>query len=192
MERTNNNRNLENKKPNVTEDFAIVLDVITANNGFGVSYTVQAIGFNTFVLFELIPKKGVDIDSGEKVYIGDGKRDKIQYIKRVLYYDKLSGSANSELYYALLDIIDEKEDFFVNFFNTAGPISLRRHALEIIGGIGKKHLTSLLDIRNEKPFESFEDIKKRCVFIQEPKKLIADRIVDELKGTADMKFFVKK
>ena len=189
-------RNNKFKKPQKSqgpkEEYALILDIISDDSSFKSQELVHALGLTTYTLFELVPKQGALLKSGQKVYIGDGKRDEIQYIKRVLYYDRLSGTASSELPYALEDLIEEKEDEFVNFFNNAGPMSLRRHALEIIPGIGKKHLKTLLAIRDEKPFESFADISQRCSFLTEPVKAIVERLLEEIKGEADIKFFVKR
>jgi putative nucleotide binding protein len=180
------------RKETVKEDYAIILDVMDNKSSFKDTTIAQALGYNTYTLFELVPKLGVDLKPGQKVYIGDGKRDEIQYIKRVLYPDKLSGTASSELIYVLMDIIDEKEEVFVNFFNTGGPISLRRHSLEIVPGVGKKHLKTLLDMREDNPFKSFKDIKERCSFLPDPQKAIAERIISEIEGNTDHKFFLRR
>ena len=187
-----NRERREQKKQVVKEDYAIILDIVDNKTSFKDTQIAQAIGYNTYTLFELVPKSGVNLNTSQKVYIGDGRRDEIQYIKRVLYPDKLTGTPSSELVYVLMDIIDEKEEEFINFFNTAGPISLRRHSLEIVPGVGKKHLKTLLDMREEKPFESFKDIKERCSFLPDPQKAIAERIIAEIEGKTDHKFFVKR
>jgi len=193
MDNRNKFRRNDNKKPRIKEEFAIVLDVTTNNAGsFNSSDVVQAIGFNTYALFELVPKQGVQVKSGDKLYIGDGKREEIQYIKGILNSTRLTGSAESELLFAIMDIIEEKEDMFVQFFNTAGPISLIRHSLELIPGIGKKNLKHMFDIRDEKPFENFKDIAQRCSFLQDPVKSISERILKEIMGEAEHNFFVQK
>ena len=181
------------KQQSIKEEYAIVLDVVLDNQkSFKDDEVAQALGTNGYTLLELVPKQGVILKSGEKLYIGEGKRDEVQFIKRALKPKDLSGSASSELKYALMDIIDEKEDQYVNFFNTAGPITIRKHSLELIPGIGKKHLTELLDERDEKPFESFKDIKERCPFLSEPQSSIAQRIIKELEGDEDFRLFTKK
>lgn len=188
----NRDRFKKPQKPQIKEDYAIVLDIVVNSSSFKDSELVQAIGYNTYNLFELVPKQDAIIKSGQKVYIGDGKRDEIQYIKKVLFFDKLSASSSSELLFTIMDIVDEKEEEFVNFFNNAGPISLRRHSLELVSGIGKKHLTALIDARETKPFESFKDIKERCPFLSDPTKALSQRILEEIKDETDYKFFVKK
>lgn len=175
------------------EEWAVVLDVVLSNqNSFKNDEIAQAIGITNYTLLELVPKPGVLLKTGQKVYIGDGKRDEIQYIKRSLFADKMSSGAKSELAFALKDIVLEKETEYVEFFNKAGPISIRMHSLELIPSIGKKHMISLLDERAVKPFESFEDIKKRCTFFSDPAKAIVDRILMEIDSKDDMRIFVRK
>ena len=184
-----------NKKPEnvVKEENAIVLDVVLDNqNTFKDDELIQAIGTTGFTILELVPKQGVLLKNGDRVYIGDGKREEIQYIKKTLTPDKLSTTAQSELNFVLMEIVKEKEKDFVNFFNNAGPITIRKHSLELIPGIGKKHLKDLLEKRDEKKFEDFNDIKARCSFLHEPEKAISERIIKELNGEEDFRLFTKK
>ncbi len=175
------------------EEFAIVLDVVFSNqNSFKSDEIAQAIGTTNYTLLELVPKPGVILKTLQKVYIGDGKRDEIQYIKRSLFSDKMSSGAKSELSYAIREIVLGRESEYVEFFNKAGPISIRMHSLELIPGIGKKHMLDLLHEREKKPFESFEDIKARCTFFTDPAKAIVDRVIMELDAKDDMKIFVRK
>lgn len=175
------------------EEYAIVLDVVLDNQqSFKDDEIAQAIGTSSFTLLELVPKQGVLLKNGDKVYIGEGKREEIQYIKKTLKVEDISGSAQSELKFTLMDLIDEKEEQFVTFFNRAGPITIRKHSLELIPGIGKKHLKDLLEERDEGDFTSFANLKERCSFIGDPQKAIAERIIKELEGEEDFRLFTKK
>ena len=40
----------------------------------------QAVGKKNFTLLELVPRRGIKLETGEEVYIGEGKRDKVYYI----------------------------------------------------------------------------------------------------------------
>ena len=182
-----NYNNRENRKK---DDYAIVLDIINKENNYKDSSLIQAIGTKTYSLLELIPKEGIEIKIGEKVYIGDGKREKIQYIRRTIFPEKLTSSAKSEILYTIIDIINEREKEYIDFINNAKPITIRKHALELIPGVGKKHLKDLLNIREEEPFKNFEDIKKRVPFISEPQKAIATRILNEINGDVERIFFI--
>ena len=186
-----NFRRDSSRKANVPKDeYAIVLDVIVSPMSYRDEKLIQAIGTKTYSLLELVPKKDAEIKVGEKVYIGPEKRDKIQLIKRALWVDKLSADARSELPFAINEIVKEREEEYVNFINNAGPITIRKHSLELIPGVGKKHLQDLLEEREKKPFESFEDISKRCSFLSDPVKAFTQRIIDEIEGKTEHKFFI--
>lgn len=187
----NNNVKKTNKKEALREEYAIILDVFSPSQ-FSDEVNVQAIGTTQFTLLELVPKVDAELKIGDKVYIGEGKRDHIQFIKRAIWPDKLTQDANAELDYVLSDIVKEQEEKFTQFFNTAGPITIRKHSLELIPGIGKKHLKDLLYERDEKVFENFEDIEKRCSFLGNPTKAITQRIIQEMNNQEDFKLFVRK
>ncbi len=189
----NRNHGNQKRQEGPKEEYAIVLDVVLDNQkSFKDDELAQAIGTTSFTLLELVPKQGVLLKSGDKVYIGDGKREEIQYIKKTIKPETLSGSAQSELNFVLQELVEDREEDFVKFFNNAGPITIRKHSLELIPGIGKKHLKDLLDQRDEKQFVDFKDLKERCSFLGEPQNAIANRIVKELEGEEDFRLFTKK
>ncbi|MFT4243918.1 MAG: DUF655 domain-containing protein [Candidatus Woesearchaeota archaeon] len=190
MESRFNNKNIP-KKEAPREEYAIVLDVYSPSQ-FKDELNVQAIGTTQFTLLELIPKPEASIKMGDKVYIGDGKRDEIQFIKRAIWPDKLTPDANAELEYVIYDIVKEKEEQFVSFFNNIGAITIRKHALELIPGVGKKYLKQILEQRDDKFFENFQDLEKRCSFLGDPIKAIVQRIIQEMNNQEDFKLFVRK
>ena len=69
---------------------------------------------------------------------------------------------------------------FVTFFNEAQAINTRLHQFELLPGFGKKHTQAILDAREEKLFDSFEDLKKRVSNLPDPSKAIEKRIMEEL------------
>ena len=86
--------------------------------------------------------------------------------------------------------IKEKESKLVEFFNKSGPINTRRHQIELLPGIGKKHMWEILNAREEKDFTSFEDIKARVKLIPNPERLVLKRILAELNNEDKYKLFV--
>lgn len=173
------------------EEYAIILDYLPLGYvkeglpSFKRKPVAQAIGKEEFTLLELIPKENVDLDIHEKVYIGSGKRDKIARVNRRLKYDDLTATARVELNFVIEEIIKAKEDKFMEFFNQAGPISTRLHQLELLPGIGKKHMWDILNARKEKEFDSFDDIKDRVPMLTDPVKILAKRILLELEATPE-------
>ena len=150
----------------------------------------QALGKEHFVLLELVPKKGIHLQLYEEVYIGEGKRDKIHHIVGKIPLSKLTRTAKSELQFIIKDIVKKNEKKFVDFFNNAKPLSTRMHQIELLPGVGKKHMWEIINAREEKPFESFEDLKKRVKLIPDPEKLIIKRIIEELEGAEKHRLFV--
>lgn len=187
---------MEQVRETIREEEAIVLDFLP--NGYPFdnrpshlkSPVAQAIGKNHFMLLELVPKKGIFLQPYAVVYIGEGKRDKIHHIMGKLEMDKLTSTARSELDYVIKDIVTKEEARFVDFFNKAQPLSTRMHQLELLPGLGKKHMWEIIEERKGDPFKSFDDIKKRVKLMPDPKKLIIKRILAEISGKEKHRLFV--
>ncbi len=170
----------------VKEEHAIVLDYLPYGYPFDTrpmhrkTPIAQAIGKNYFILLELVPKKGQALQVHEEVYIGEGKRDKIHHILNKITLSKLTETAKTELNYIIHDLVVNNEQRFIDFFNKAQPLNLRMHQLELLPGVGKKHMQEIVERREETPFKSFEDIKKRVKLMPDPEKTIIKRILLEL------------
>jgi putative nucleotide binding protein len=141
---------------------------------------VQAVGETNFVLMEMTPKEGVVPVAGTRVYIGSGNRDVIDHVNRRIEYAELSNSAKLELPFEIQTIILEDEPRFIRYFNEAGPITTRMHALELLPGIGKKLMWAVLNERKKGAFKSFADLMERVKGLHNPEKLITKRVEDEL------------
>ena len=178
------------------EETVVVLDFLPNGYPFDTrpiyqkTAIAQAIGKEHFVLLELDPKKDIHLQPYEEVYIGEGKRDKVHHIVGKLPIDKLTATAKSELEYVIKDIVNKDEKRFVDFFNKAQPLSTRMHQIELLPGVGKKHMWQIIDARKEKQFESFKDIKKRVKLMPDPEKAIIRRILLELQGKEKHRLFV--
>ncbi len=141
---------------------------------------VQAVGETNFVLMEMTPKEGVVPVAGTRVYIGSGSRDVIDHVNRKIDYPELSNSAKLELPFEIQTIVLEDEARFIRYFNEAGPITTRMHALELLPGIGKKLMWAVLNERKKGPFKSFAELMERVKGLHNPEKLISKRVEDEL------------
>jgi len=141
---------------------------------------ILAVGIDQFKLLELNAKKDVAVNLHDHVYIGDGKRLQVERVKRRISYEELTPTAKGELEHAVENIIKESEPRFVEFYNTAVPMSLKMHMLNLLPGFGKKTLADTLAEREKKPFDSFDDIRARVKTLQKPEKFIRERIMLEL------------
>ena len=175
------------------EEYAIILDYLPY--GYPLEKKMmpiaQAIGIKNLTLLQLIPRRGVKLEIKEKVYIGEGKRDKIYYILGRLPENKLTETAREQLEEFINLEVTENEKKFVDFFNTAEAINTRLHQFELLPGFGKKHTDAIIQERKEKPFESLEDLKNRVSNLPDPKKAIQKRLIEEVTGKEKYYLFIK-
>ncbi|MFH1649496.1 MAG: DUF655 domain-containing protein [Candidatus Woesearchaeota archaeon] len=183
---------------NEREETAVVLDFLP--NGYPFDKRplhqktpiAQALGTKKFTLLELVPRKGVHLQPYAEVYIGEGKRDDIHHINGKITSDKLTGTAAAELEHVIQSLVEKNEAKFVDFFNSAQPLSTRMHALELLPGLGKKHMWEVVEERKVSPFKNFEDIRTRVRLLPDPKKAIVKRVLEELSGNEKHKLFVDR
>ncbi|HDM22790.1 MAG TPA: DUF655 domain-containing protein [Methanomicrobia archaeon] len=167
----------------IYENYAYVLDYLPEgyiSGGMKRSKTpvAQVIGEKYFSLLEVVPK--TELEVYERIFIGKGQRDKITHIKKRLSYNELTSTAKAELPYVVEEIVKKNEEEFVKFFNNARPISIRFHQLELLPGVGKKLMKSILEERKKGEFKSFKDIDERVPSMPDPLNMIVRRVVDEL------------
>ncbi len=172
-------------RPPKREEIARILDYLPYgrtpdSRSYQKQPLVQAVGETNFVLMEMTPKEGVVPVAGSRVYIGSGSRDVIDHVNRRIDYPELSNNAKLELSFEIQTIVLEDEARFIRYFNEAGPITTRMHALELLPGIGKKLMWAVLNERKKGQFKSFADLTERVKGLHNPEKLISKRIEDEL------------
>jgi len=181
--------------PRRYEEYAFVLDF----NSRGKSSTVRgrdgiivtAIGEDRLTILEILGVPNSTFEIGEKIYIGKEGRTKVLSVLGKLDYEKISSSAQSELETTVETIVTVNESKFIEYLNKAQPLTPRIHALELIPGIGKTYMKSMLEEREKKNFESYQDLQER-VGLKEPVKHISERIMDEITGQSRMNLFVKR
>jgi putative nucleotide binding protein len=147
---------------------------------------VQGVGVKFISLLEATPLPAIRIDIFERVDLGP--HSKVKHILHVSYED-LTSVARANLPEALRRIVLENERLYVDFFNVSEPINIRLHALELLPGIGKKTMKTILEERSNKRFESFADIKERVKI--DPVKIIVERLIKELLGGEKYYLFIK-
>ncbi len=174
------------KKPE-KEDTAYILDYLPYGRSddsrpmYQKKPLVHGVGEKHFVLMELAPKENVVPKSQDKVYIGEGDRPVIDHVKRRITFNELSHGAQMELPAVIEKIVLTNENRFLSFFNEAYPITTRLHMLELLPGIGKKLMWGIIEEKKKGKFVSFKDLVDRVKGLHAPEKLIAHRVLDELK-----------
>jgi putative nucleotide binding protein len=182
-------------QPRKYEEYAYVLDFtprgksITVRGREGV--IIQAIGEERLTLLELLGVQNANVEIGERLYIGREGRDKVASVLGRLEYNDVSQTAKNELPAIVEKIVVANEKRFIDYINMSQPITPRIHALELIPGIGKTYMMTIIKERDKKKFENFADIQSR-VGLRDPAKLVAKRIIEEIMGQARMNLFVRK
>ncbi|MDP8903060.1 MAG: DUF655 domain-containing protein [Thermoproteota archaeon] len=185
----------EHGQPRKYEEYAYVLDFtprgksITVRGREGV--IIQAIGEERLTLLELLGIQNATVEIGERLYIGREGREKVSSVLGRLEYNAISQSAKNELANIIEKVVVANEKRFVNYINNSQPITPRIHALELIPGIGKTYMMTIIKERDKKKFENFSDLQTR-VGLRDPAKLISKRIIEEIMGQARMNLFVRK
>ena len=181
--------------PRRYEEYAFVLDYNTRGKSLTVrgkdGIIITAIGEDRLTLLEVLGVPNSTFEVGEKIYIGKEGRTKILSVLGKMDYEKISSSAQSELETVVENIVTINEPRFVDYLNKAQPLTPRIHALELIPGIGKTYMKIMLEEREQKKFESYQDLQERVGF-KEPVKHISQRILDEITGESRMNLFVKR
>lgn len=185
-------------KDNKREEYIRVLDFLPRGHpeddrpSYKKEKLIQGIGEDYFMLLETVPKDDEAANQYDRLYIGSGERDIVDHVKRRIGFKDLTHGSQVELPFVVEEIIEENEEEYLSFFNEAQPITTRQHALELLPGIGKKLMWKILEEREEKEFESFEELAERIDGINDPARILAKRIEKEIKEE-DVKYhlFVK-
>ena len=182
-------------QPRKYEEYAYVLDFTPRGKSMTVrgreGVIIQAIGEERLTLLELLGVQNATVEIGDRLYIGREGRDKVSSVLGRLEYDSVTQSAKNELPNIVEKVVMANEKRFIDYINMSQPITPRIHALELIPGIGKTYMMTIIKERDKKKFENFADLQSR-VGLRDPAKLIAKRIIEEIMGQARMNLFVRK
>jgi len=140
---------------------------------------IQAIETPGFNLFEMEYNRDKNIQLQEKITIQKGSDSKVGKVIHRLTFNKLTQTSKDLIQNTIELHVKDQEQLYVNFLNNAGPITKKRHSLNLIPGIGEKSMWDILKAREIKKFESFEDFEKRTG-IKDIAVLISKRILNEI------------
>lgn len=186
---------MERSQTRKYEEYAYVLDFVVRGKSTTVrgrdGIIVTALGEERLTILELLAMPNSTFEIGERVYIGKEGRTKILSVLGRLEFAQTSSSAQSELGSVVEKIVLQNEQRFIDYLNNAQPLTPRIHALELIPGIGKTYMKTMLEEREKRKFSDFKDLQER-VGLKEPAKQIAKRILEEITGETRMNLFVRK
>jgi len=151
---------------------------------------IQGIGEFHFTLLEMVPHRDIKLNPQERVSIERNVKSKIDHVRRRIFYEDLVPESVTELPLVVEMIVTKHEHKYVKFFNEAAPLTTRMHSLQLLPGIGQTLMWAILEERKREPFKNFEDIAARTK-LQNPKKIMTSRIIDELREDVKRWLFVR-
>ncbi|SNR60290.1 DUF655 domain-containing protein [Halorubrum vacuolatum] len=163
--------------------YVVVLDVLPNGRpddgrpGYQKSPVAYGIGVESFRPFEIALSELTEVSVGDRFPLDDGSVTRYRDVD----VDDLTRNAAAEIEYAVEAIVAEDERRFVDFFNEAGPLTLRLHQLDLLPGIGETLRNKVLDARKRGPFESFEDVTDRVSGLHRPREVLIERILAEIR-----------
>jgi putative nucleotide binding protein len=178
------------------EEKGIVLDYVEGwmprrvSAKYTTSPYVQLIGDTYFTLLEAIGFKDIKLNPFDVVFIGPWPRKQISTIIGRITYNDLTPIAQDNLPKVVREIVLTNSKKFVETINNAQLLTPRLHSLELLPGIGRVTVRRILEERAKAPFTTLEDLKSRTG-LQDPLKVITERILMELTGEEKYKIFVR-
>ncbi len=183
------------QRRHVYEEHAYVLDYLPYGRSSDRSRhlvvpTVQIMGEQHFTLLEAELKVGATVVVPERIYIGRERREKIDRIISRISYEQLTANAKAEVGPLINELVKKQEKRFVDFFNNSQPVTPRMHSLELLPGIGKKSMWTIVNTREKKPFTSYKDTEERTG-LTDVQKMLAKRIFEELSTESKYRLFTR-
>lgn len=105
---------------------------------------VQAVGESGFMLLELVAAEDADLPPDDRLAV---EADALNSVARRLTYNTLTQAAQDRLERTIAGIIADNEQRFINWYNNAQPIGLRKHQLDVLPDIGDKRREAIIDER---------------------------------------------
>ena len=186
---------MEGQQNRQFETHAYVLSVVPPKESFRDSRprgdtVIQGVGESHFTLLEMIPQRGMIPHPQERVSIERNAKSKIDHVRRRIFFEDLVPESVTELPLVIEMLVTKHEHKYVQFFNEAAPITTRMHSLQLLPGIGQTLMWAILEERKREPFKNFDDIAARTK-LQNPKKVITARIIDEIREDVKRWLFVR-
>ncbi len=183
------------QRRHVYEEHAYVLDYLPYGRSSEKSRhlavpTVQIMGGQYFTLLEAELKVGATVVVHERIYIGRERREKVDRIISRINYEQLTANAKAEIVPLVEELVKAQEKRFVDFFNNSQPVTPRMHSLELLPGIGKKSMWTIVNLREKALFASYKDIQDKTGLTDVP-RILSKRVLEELSAESKYRLFTR-
>ena len=173
------------------ETHLAVLTVLPPETTDETDHRIHGIGTDRFTLLEGTLTEDATVVPGDRVALTDDEQGPHAAVTQRLTYETLSQDAQDRLKATVESIITANEQRFVEYYNDAQPISLRRHQLDLLPGIAESRRETILRQRKRRPFADFDDLAARIEQLREPHTILAERVLTELQDEVKYTLFVE-
>jgi len=121
------------------------------------------------------------ITVNSRIYIGNDptKREIFSELLGFSRIRSISSRARLEMPVVIENIInDDAGGYITRFFNRAGNLSLKKHAFELLQGVGNRKALDMVAARGREGFKDMADLEQRCGIAGA--ELLAQRFVVEI------------
>jgi putative nucleotide binding protein len=137
------------------------------------------------MLLELAAAEDADLSLGDRLAV---EGEAFSGVTRRLTYHTLTQDAQDRLKETIAAIIAENEQRFIDWYNNAQPIGLRKHQLDVLSNIGDKRREAIIDERRREPFADFADLETRVDSLHDPQALLVERVLTELREVENARY----
>ena len=143
-------------------------------------YLVKLRSVKTIKHFEMGQQVCISIDENE--------RDEIESVLRMVRYNDLSGQGKNDLSQIIGEIILDKPEAYLSFFNRAQHLSRKMHSFGLLPALGQKLASQLAEMRG-RGWGSLEEVDLSLKQIRpnfSVETLLAERFIQEMENPQDV------
>lgn len=141
-------------------------------------HEIQGLTEPSMYLIRARVNESLEVSKGSRLTIDS---ESIGPLSEIRHRD-LSPAAISELTEALLATIFEHSEKHLGFYNSAGPMSLKYHAFQLLPGIGNSKALQMVKSRGIAGWSDFAAVDEACGI--DSARLLAERYVKEMEDDA--------
>ena len=129
-------------------------------------------------------------DLGQQVCISidETERTEIESVLRIVRYKDLSGQGKNDISQILGEIILDKPEAYLSFFNRAQHLSRKMHSFGLLPALGRKLASQLVEMRG-RGWGSLEEVDASLKQIRpnfNVEELLAERFVQEMENPQEV------
>jgi putative nucleotide binding protein len=146
---------------------------------------VQAVGETGFMLLELVAAEDADLTPGDRLAV---EGEAFSGVNRRLTYHTLTQDAQDRLKETIAAITGDNEQRFINWYNNAQPIGLRKHQLDVSPKLPRYAGKRLSRSAGGEPFADFTDLEPRVDSLSGPQALLIERALTKLREVEEARY----